>query len=333
MDRKQCYFIFGADTHRTWQARKAIEARFLATPGSMIDFSVYDMEDTPLDTLKQSLLAIPFLVPHRLFVLKNTFTAPKSTLDQLADVLSHSAPTTVIIIYESQTVDKRLGCYKWLINHATVQEYPALTKDQLASRMTALARGCGVTIDSGARLLLAANESGDTRQMALEVAKLASYAQAIGTNTITQPMVEELSSLGHDYSRFKLTDAIRDGNGREAVALYRHFIFKEDAMLLAGSIGGQIRTLAKIFLAQKKGVTRPNAIAQASGLNPYVVKLAFPASSHLSTAKLQAAYRELVTFERNVKSGRATADLALLLLIIRLHDTLKEPVKSAEHKA
>jgi DNA polymerase III delta subunit len=159
-------------------------------------------------------------------------------------------------------------------------------------------------------------------QLAQEIHKLSAACRAQGRTEITRDDVTALCQSTDEGSMFALGDALRQSSLVPIITLYRQQRQHEDPLAIAGFLASQIRTLAKIALAYQSGTRQPDAIARATKLHPYVVKLSFPIASKLTTAQLAKAYRALVAFDRSAKDGSAPPELGLLLLIIHLHDTV-----------
>lgn len=324
MAKALCIFIFGPDTYQSHRALKAIERRFLGQSNSLTDLSRLDMEETSLDVLKQSLLAIPFLVTHRLFILKNCFSSPKATQQGLIDLLDHATNSTVVVIYEPKAPDKRLSLYQWLMKQAKIQEFPPPSGPKLTSLIQSMATDAGVTIAPPAVQLLATHLATDTWRLNLEIQKLACLVLSGNRTSIAATDVTQGAYFEDQASLFHLTDSLRDGRLKESVQLYKQLITQEDPMLLAATLGSQIRTLAKIKLCLKQGITRGDAIARVSALNPYVVKLSQATAESLSPGAIKKSYVDLIRFDTQVKNGLVTGELGLLLLLFRLHGTLNK---------
>lgn len=321
---RQCYFIHGGDTLGSYRSLKAIESRFLKNKDSLSDFVTYDLEDVSLDRLKQSFLTAPFLVTHRMFVLKNVFAAPKATQEGLMALLPTVSDSTFVIIYESKSPDKRLSLYSWLIKHVKNDEHPLPQGFELTRRIQQMAQGYGVTINTSASQFLAQHYSHNTWQLDLELRKLACACLSRGKSGITEIEVKELSVAQHEEPAFALMDALRDGNLAQAVRLYRSLVTHTEPMMLAGTLASQVRTWAKIVACLQRGETRAEGIAQKSGLKPFVIKLGLPVARTLSVTALTQCYQSLVRFDREVKDGSVPGPLGILLLIVRLHGTLNK---------
>ncbi|HEY1074226.1 MAG TPA: DNA polymerase III subunit delta [Patescibacteria group bacterium] len=321
---RQCYFIHGGDTLSSYRALKAIETRFLKNQDSLSDFIVYDLEDVSLDTLKQSLLTTPFLVTHRMFVLKNVFSASKATQEGIVALLPTISDSTFVVIYESKSPDKRLSLYSWLTKHVKNDEHAVPQGAELIRRIQQIAQNYGVTVAPSASQFLGLHYGHNTWQLDLEIRKLACAGLSRGKQAITDVEIKELSLAQHEEPAFALMDALRDGNLPQAIRLYRSLITHADPMLLAGTLASQIRTWAKIVACLQTGDTRMESIAQRSGVKPFVVKLSLPLARTLSIVSLKRCYRSLIRFDREVKDGSTPGSLGILLLIVRLHDTLNK---------
>ncbi len=324
--KQQIYLLHGPDTYRSHHSLKAIENRFLQQAGSMVDFATYDMEETSIDTLKQAFLTIPFLVTHRLFVVKYALSQPKSIQEALAKLLQQLAPSTVVVLYEGKACDKRLSLYQWLAKEATLQEYAVLDEVKAAAWVKALVQSQGIIFSPDALRHFVSLYREDTWQLALESKKLACAVQSQKRNEILLTDIQHLCAQAPAISLFALTDALRDGHLSRLLTLYHELIIKEDPMVLAGTLGGLIRTVAKISICFEQGITRGDEIARRTKLNPYVIKLTLPLARKVSQPALRASYNRLIMFDRSVKEGLAPPALGVLLLIMRLHDTLKSGV-------
>ncbi len=320
--KRQCYFIYGADTYNAEKAVKAITTRFLSKPDSMYDFAQYDLDDTPLDKVKQTLLAVPFFVTHRLFVVKRPFALAKAKQEELVKLLEMIGETTFVVLYEPDTPDRRVSLFQWLTKQTKCQDYPLPQGAALATYVRDLATSAGVTVAGPAIQQLSLYFPSNTMQLAQEMHKLAAACRARGRTEINLADVNELCQSTDEGSMFALGDALRQSSLIPLITLYRQQRQHEDPLAIAGFLASQIRTLTKIALAYQAGTRQPDAIARATKLHPYVVKLSFPIASKLTLAQLQSCYKALVAFDRSAKDGSAPPELGLLLLIIHLHDTV-----------
>ncbi len=317
----QCYLLHGLDTYRSRRALEGIKQRFLRS-NNMVDLVQYDLEEVGHATLEQAFLTIPFLVTHRLFVLRRAFSAPKATLDALPHLLAQLPASTIVVFFEAKRCDQRLGLYQWLKKNAKVQEYSMPDESEQSRWAQEVANECGVRLAREALPLFQIGPDDDTGQVAQEIHKAAWYVLAQGRQEITLDDARSISSRQTEASAFRLGDALRDGSLSQLVTLYRQ-LESQDALLLSGLLGASIRTLAKLVVGLRQG-GEGALLAQRTGMNPYVVRLSLATARRLTVRHIEASYRSLLKFDRRVKDGSWPPRLGLLLLIIRLHVTLKK---------
>lgn len=319
--KQRCIFIYGSDIYQSERALAAIKQRFLQKGDSMADLITYDMENTSLEQLKQTLLAAPFFVTHRLFILKHVFGAPKATQEALPQLFENTADSTVIICFEPGSCDQRLSLFKWLKQHATIQEYSAPTAQALVQLAQQLAKKEGVTLDRDAETVLFQATQATPLMLSHEIPKLACYVLSQQRTNITADDIVQLCTLSSELSAFQLTDAFKAGNIKQVILTMKQLLQTEDSFFLVGLLNNYVRTLAKLFLAREQGIP-PSEIAKATGLNPYVVKLTARAADRLSAKAITASYNHVRWFDEGVKNGAFAPELGLLLLILRLHGNL-----------
>lgn len=315
---KNILFFYGSDTYRVAAAVRAIEARFLSKQDSMADLVKLDLSEVGIESLKQTMLTMPFLVSHRLFILRSPFNAPKAVQEELPKLLAMVSSSTVVVVVHVGTPDKRLGLYKWLQAQSKAQEFALPEPADLAKWVMELAQQRGLAISPVVAKVLASAFTSDTMQLYNEVLKLSAYAKSRGSGQISESDVMELCTLAESPSVFALTDAIRDGNVAKSLMLTRKLVEVEDPLMLAGAIASQVRTLAKLVMCRELGVAGQSQIASVSKLNPYVVKLSLSKASKLSKGVIRESYKELVRFDASAKDGTVAAPVGLSLMVVRL---------------
>lgn len=322
----RCRLIHGADNYRSKQVLAAIVARFRAQSHSLADCVTYDMEETSLEALGQTLLAQPFFVAKRLFILRRTFEAPKATLDGLPALLASLPPTTYVVCAEAKPCDKRLGLYGWLKTHGIENEHRAMSEGQLETWLISLARERALRWEGAAlRLVIAygGDNKSDRFRLESETDKLAYYARSRGENIITAEAVSRLCAPYPGTTLFGLTDSLRKGDLEDSLRQIRQ-MRHEEPLALAGLMASYVRSLVKLHLAACQGLTEETQLAAATGLKPYVVRLVWPAAKRIGVWQLRSAYDMLAKFDISVKRGIMPPDLGLVLLTLGLHATLKK---------
>ncbi len=318
MNKSQCYFYYGGDGYRAWTAVKAIESRFLAHQDNLTNLVRYDLSEVGLETLERELITVPFLVSYRLFILRQVFALPKFGQEKLVGLLSQAAPSTIVIIYETKNVDKRTSLYKWLTHNAKSQEFTIPETEKLEKMAQTMAKNRGVTFAPRVVHSISLVCQENTWKLWQETNKLASYVLSQQRTTITENDIMELCQISEEATAFQLTDALRDSELSRAVELYRSLCNREDPLMIAGAIAGQLRAFVKIYLCLQKNIQTSQEIAHRAALSPYVVKLALSRVRQVSLVGLKRAYATVAYFDKSIKDGSVPSDLGVLLIIIRL---------------
>lgn len=110
-------FIYGEDTFRSHQKLIQIKAKFIDASLGDTNLSTIDCADKDIDYthITRSVLAMPFLTKSRLVIIKNLLSSGKKKLqEQFLGFLDKIPETTVLVIYESEKVDRRMTLFKAL---------------------------------------------------------------------------------------------------------------------------------------------------------------------------------------------------------------------------
>ncbi len=130
-------FLFGEDTYRSHQKLAQIKARFIDASLGDTNLSVADCADKELDytQITRMVLAMPFLAKTRLVIIKNLLSDGKKKLqEQFIEFLPKIPETTVLVIYESEKVDRRTALFKKLNKPpSSASSYAKATDDKKAS--------------------------------------------------------------------------------------------------------------------------------------------------------------------------------------------------------
>jgi DNA polymerase-3 subunit delta len=117
-------FLFGEDTYSSHQKLAQIKAKFIDASLGDTNLSVADCADKELDytQITQMVLAMPFLAKTRLVVIKNLLSDGKKKLqEQFIELLDKVPDSTVLLIYESEKVDRRTALFKALTSSTSLR--------------------------------------------------------------------------------------------------------------------------------------------------------------------------------------------------------------------
>jgi DNA polymerase-3 subunit delta len=243
-----------------------------------------------------------------------TGTDPKAFIAGLVEYLPRLPETTVLALLIDDTLEASHPLLQAArkggkVRHFTPPGGPALEQwiDERASKL-----GCTVTPEAARMLAIYAGPQ--LRLLASELEKLATYAGPGGR--IDAASARLLTPVAQQARIFDLTDALARHERARALTILHELLDHGEAPIgLTAFIGSQVRTLLLVKDLSERGL-HAQQIAEAAGLNPFVVGKTLPLVRRFSLAQLKAAYRAVLGVDTALKRSRLPAELALDLLVI-----------------
>jgi DNA polymerase-3 subunit delta len=223
-------------------------------------------------------------------------------------------------MYES--VDPRDVEKHWLVKWAEKNEKLIQAKAYMLPRLKDMAgwiinetKNQDGKIDQRAAEMLKDMAGADTRQAAMEIAKLLAYVN--WARPITSQDVEAVCIVTSQQSVFDFVDALASGNGKSAQHLLHRLLENEDPFSLWGMVVRQFRLLiqAREIL---DGRGNKDDIARALGVHPFVAEKTAQQAARFSIELLENIYRRLLNIDEGVKTSQVTLDLAMDTLVVEL---------------
>jgi DNA polymerase-3 subunit delta len=172
-----------------------------------------------------------------------------------------------------------------------------------------------VRITREATALLANFIGSQTRMLANELEKLATYVGPGGTIDVAQ--VRALSAQVQETRIFDLTDALAQRKGRQALDILHSLLAEgQPPLLLIGFMISQVRTLLLVKELTRKGLRVPE-IAATLSIAPFIAERAARQVRQFSSTQLEQIYRQLVETDGALKRSRISPEVALDLLVMQ----------------
>ncbi len=335
MTRFMLIFVYGDDSFRTQEKVSQLKSAFREKHDpSGLNMVVFPSADGKLiaGDVIQAVTTMPFLSKHRMVIIRDLIDIVKSGgagsgsagKDDLAlweSGLSRTPESTIVILWESKAVDaiEKKPLFKTLKDHAQVHTYPfpALAGSSLTAWIANRFKSKGSSIESGALRALIERVGADLWQMSHEIDKLVAFANG---STITETMVKELVQANFEGKIFDLVDALSRRDVRATVRMLEEERFAgSDDYYLMSMFTRQIRLLlgARSVLDTNSRADK-NLIATELDVHPFVASKLVTQAKNFSLQQLLDAHAQLFKFDRDMKSGGITADLAVDLVATRL---------------
>lgn len=300
-------FIHGEDTYSSQQYLEKIIQDFKTEHSGNV--SIFNMQESSWSEAAAIISGSGLFSSKKLVVLKNVL-ADKEAREGLDSFLKTTKldDDTVLIIYQSNTVDKRLGLVSRLIKEAENKEFVLPNAFEVERFITERCNQLGRKIDSQAAVLLSEIVGTDLWRAASETDKLAHSVK----NTVTTADVRAgvTGNLNDDIWQF--VDAIGTGNKKQALMLLEQQLLSgAEPLYLLSMVIRQVRLL--IAMSESSGSDAE--LAGNLGLHPFVVKKSRAQARNFSIARLTGIYQALARLDAALKSGRGDPRLLFTVLL------------------
>ena len=333
--------IYGEDTFRVHEALE--ELRREIESGDALGGSSTELDGanvTPEELLNAS-LTMPLLGGRRLIIVRGLLgkfevrrrpkrskvkaksggnndgdnnASPLGDWQAVVEALPDLPESTILAL-----VDGKIGARNPLLaalgKAADVQQFVDLKKGELAGWIRERAELYGARLEGRAIAAMADLVGADLWAIDSELRKLATYA---GDDAISEANVRSMVSQVREANAFALADAIVEGRGDQAIALFQRLLADGDAPLrLLALIARQYRLLiqARELLDQRLA---PAEIADRLGVHGFVAQRILQQAPPYNAEQLRSGYRRLLEADLSIKRGIYNDETALELLIFEL---------------
>jgi DNA polymerase-3 subunit delta len=295
------------------------EFRRTSDPQGLNMHSFESGTDNAADLLA-AVLTVPFLSGGKFIVARGYLSVPKADQTALLDLLGRIPEETVLVFVEmlrGRDLSKS-PLFDILSRQAGSREYPAVTSRNVASVFVSALRSRGVSLEFGAEAVAASLLPADSWQIFQEAEKVAAYAAARGTSSLSPEVLNQIISGGRDESILSFLDACLDGNPKSAAGELVTLMdggMSEHQVIAA--VSRQVRTLVAVRDFIDRGMADKSVIARELKLHPYPVEKAMRAVRATPSAILRRLFGLCLDTESALKTG-ASGREAVELLAVRL---------------
>lgn len=318
------YVVLGTEAYLADNLRKAFIANVLSPDEMDLNFSSFDMEETPLSTVLNDAESIPFFGDRRLvFVNRPAFLTGEKTkqkvehdIDGLMDYLDHPSPSTVLVFFAPyEKLDQRKKIVKKLKKSAAFIDIAAMSEQDTRKYLKDTIANEGYTITPEAFDLMIQLTDANLTTAIGELPKLFLYS--LETKKILKPAVEELISRSLEQNIFALNEMVLKKQVGPALDLYQDLLLqKEDPIKINAIMTSQFRLLIQVMILSKQGFQQ-NEIGQTLKVHPYRVKLASQQIKKYNEQTLTQAFEGLIEAEYRLKTGQGDRKMQFELFVLQ----------------
>ncbi|ESU30596.1 DNA polymerase III subunit delta [Bacillus sp. 17376] len=320
------YLMFGTETFLINETKQLLVDNVLDDEEKDFNYSVYDLEETPIEAALEDAETFPFMGEKRLVILQNPvfLTSEKSkgkvehNLAKLEEYLSQPAPYSIVVFsapYEK--LDERKKVTKELKQKATVIEAKKLSEQETKSWVKERAQANGAIIDNDAIELLLTLAGTNLFMLTSEIDKLALYA---GENhPISREIVDRLTARSLEQNIFSLVDKVVHRNVESALRIYYDLLKQnEEPIKILAVITGQFRLIYQVKELARKGYGQQQ-IAGTLKIHPFRVKLAAGQAVAFADEELTRIIKLLADADYQMKTGGMKKEMLIEMILFQIN--------------
>ncbi|MBW4460797.1 MAG: DNA polymerase III subunit delta [Nodosilinea sp. WJT8-NPBG4] len=303
------YYFWGDDDFALQKAVQDLRQRTLNEAWASFNYDVVPAEvaSGPSQAFNQAMTP-PFGEGQRLVWLANTSLGqrcPDSVLAEFERTLPQLPDTSVLLLTSTAKPDGRAKFTKLFKAWGEVREFatiPPWKTDQIHQQVAAVAKERGMNLESGTLDLLTEAVGNDTRQLHLELEKLALFWGA-NPQPIPPAVAAELVTVSTQTS-LKLAQVLKQGDTSTALGLVNDLLDRnEPALRIVATLVSQFRLW--LWLKALVGVASDAEVAAAAEIaNPKRIYFLKQEVRSLSLTQLQRSLPLLLELESDLKQGR-----------------------------
>ncbi|MEG1613036.1 MAG: DNA polymerase III subunit delta [Clostridia bacterium] len=307
IEKLPVYFLEGADG---FLRNKAIEyfVKLVSDDLSIFNLQIFDDVEVMNDVISACNM-MPVMDNSKVVIVRSTSKLSDSDKAQLISYLKKPADFTTLVLSDDSSPSVLNQLYKY----GEVVDCKGCSEAQILKWVKEVAQSRNIDIDDKAILLLSKFTDCNMMRVLKEVEKLVAYCDG---KKITVNEVELLVTPDNEYSIFKLTDALKDGNNFEALTVLNSMLSKgTKPSVIISTLSGNYR---RMFEAKVSSLD-VNELAKVLGVKPYAITLARKQAEKYTQIELKKFNDTLHELEFLFKSGqtdeREALQRAMLMLI------------------
>lgn len=283
----------------------------------------YDLSKTNISDLVEDALMGSIFGEKKIIIGYNAiFLSSDSTketinhnIETFINYIDHSNPDTIIIlVLESDKLDKRKNIVKKLLATTEIKEFVKLNQNDMVKYAKDVFDKAHYQITFKALNMLVEMSGASLYLINSECEKLMHYKldnQIISEEDITEMIVK------YDFDNvFALTDAVIKKDIDNSLFLYQELLKRnEEPIKIIVMLANQFRLIFQVKRMLAKGINE-SEIATDLGVHPYRVKLA--SQVKLSEEKLLSYMNALADLDEGIKMGKVNKDVGLELFLLKL---------------
>jgi DNA polymerase-3 subunit delta len=324
-------FISGADMFRAREKINELKKRFLEkNNGNGFLISEIEGADFDIAEFRNKILSAGFFaekkfviykrqtLPEKKTTAKNKKTIDKSGQDEeILEVIKKIPEETILLVWQMGEPDEKSELIKHLLKEKYVYVFPALSQNELVDWIKNRVALYGIGIDANAIRLMIESLGNDLHKIDLELKKISCFVDAGAT--VDQKIIQQMLTRESEDNIFAFIDALAAKNKRLAMEYLQEELNAGVAELaILGAIARQIRIMLQIKALAERGRVDKELLARELSIHSFVAQKSLAQEKNFTANELKNIYRRLMQIDIAIKTGGASAEAMLQLLIAKL---------------
>lgn len=327
---KNIYFVLGTESFLQEQVRAAFLTR-LNVEENDLNFSQFDLKETPVSQLLLEVESSPFFGDNRLVFAESPFflttekpkNAPDNDLDALIEYLENPLDTTILVFWiAADKMDERKKITKRLKRHGQLIDVQPLKEAEVRKYLQQTIANDQLTFTREAFDLFFFLTDASLSKAMQELQKIRLFASE--ERQITKEVVQALVPKSLEQNVFDLTSSVLDGRAQEALRLYDDLLVQgEETIKINAILMSQIRLLLQVRFLQNIG-QQQGTIAEVLKIHAFRVKLAMQQARKFEIKTLAQLYDELIENDFKIKTGQMDKELIFQLFVLKTSQLIRK---------
>ncbi len=319
------YLLLGEEAFLMQETIRYIVQASLLEEEKDFNLSMYDMEDTAVETALEDAETLPFMGERRVVIIKNPvfLTSEKKKekvehrIEKLEQYIHSPAPYTIVVfVAPYEKLDERKKITKLVKKQATVLEMKSLSDADAIKWMENVAQEAQIKLERDAVNQLLLLTAGDLMVIHQELQKLSTYVGEGGI--ITVETVNLLVARTLEQNIFDLIDHVIHKRSKQALQIFYDLLKNnEEPIKILSLLVNQFRLILQVKELSTIGYGQQQ-IATTVKVHPFRVKLALQQARLFQTEELAMILMDLAEADYEMKTGKKDKQLLLELFLMKL---------------
>lgn len=314
---KNVYLFYGEENYLKNYYEDKLKTSIIDESFTMMNLDEFEGKNLNVQSIIDSANTSPFLSERRLTLVKSSalfITGKKDETDKIANFIG-DIPSTTIIIFIEQNVDKRNKLYKAINKFGSTIEFKTPKEAEITKWVIDLFAKNNMLISKACATKFIQTVPYNMDTMVLEINKLVNYKGS--NNEITEKDIEFICTKSLDTKIFELVKAVGEKNLEKALDIYNNLIImKEQPLMILAMVTRQFRLILRCKALSSKGAS-VNEIASTLELRSFVVSECLKQGKNFKYDALLKALNECLEMDISIKTGKLNDKLAVEIFIIK----------------